>query len=183
MIRSNIATHTIGGDKKNKPQTAAKLPTDLAQEPCTVKSGQGAKTDANVHDKDHQIMPTLVVTSDQLLAILSQCGGDQDKFVEKIQELVSSGSESPPGLSLSQDNRQKADSGHSEPGEYVVGGGARNAAMDGAEGKSEGLDGPRLSRTHTCGCKVQEEKEQVSEKRLEESVEPDQQDEESCKVQ
>lgn len=178
MMGSNIAAHTIGGDKKNKPQAAAKLSTDLAQEPCTVKSGQGPMSDVNVHDKDHQIMPTLVVTSDQLLAILSQCGGDQDKFVEKIQELVASGSESTPGLSLSQDSRQKD---HGEPGESVVGGGARNVAM--AEGKGKVLDGPRLSGTHTGGCKVQGEKEQVSEKRLEESVEPDQQDEESCKVQ
>lgn len=168
MMGSDFAALVIGEDKKNEPQTATESPTISTQEPCAEKGGQDMKADTN---QDDQEKPVLVVTPHQLLAILAQCGGDQAKAVEMIQEMVASGNGSGPGLGMSQNSTRKADSGtisHNEQGEGVAGDGTKG------EDAVPGRPGP-----HASEYEVKGEQGKV----LEESLEQNQQDEEACQVQ
>lgn len=145
----DLASPVTGGNQEDKPQAAAKLSTDSAPERHAEESGLS----------DGGSKAALVVTADQLLALLSQCGGDFDKVAEKIEGLVVSGGD--PGGLVSQGGMQQ--SGCGQHGE--------DAAGDESARHGAGIGGD-----------IDTEKQEVQEHEVKES--PEEQGEETdCKVQ
>lgn len=136
IMGSNFAALTISG-KKGEPSAAVNLP--IIQSP---KEPMAEKSEVETSSRVGQ-QPVLVVTPNQLLAVLNQCGGDHVKAAEMIREIVESGcGPGPIGLG----SLGNEDLGTAEKGKETV-----EMPTDNEEGNTEGVV------TVEPGCTVKNE--------------------------